>query len=145
MDTDGKDYQDIIHLPHHVSPTRPRMSMTERASQFAPFAALTGHDAAIRETARLTQSKIQLDEDVEMDLDRKHQIIMERISEHPELTITYFQPDGRKDGGSYQSVTGRVKGMDPYARVMVLTTGLRIPLDNILQMESPMFDGLCIE
>lgn len=119
--------------------------MTERASQFAPFAALTGHDAAIRETARLTQSKIQLDEDVKMDLDRKHQIIMERISEHPELTITYFQPDGRKDGGSYQSVTGRVKGMDPYARVMVLTTGLRIPLDNILQMESPMFDGLCIE
>ena len=119
--------------------------MTERASQFAPFAALTGHDAAIRETARLTQSKIQLDEDVEMDLDRKHQIIMERISEHPDLTITYFQPDGRKDGGSYQSVTGRVKRMDPYARVMVLTTGLRIPFDNILQMESPMFDGLCIE
>ena len=99
-------YDEIINLPHHVSRTRPQMPMSDRAAQFAPFAALTGYDAAIKETGRLTDEKIELDEEALTALDMKYQLLMDTFDDAPEVTITYFQPDERKAGGKYASQVG---------------------------------------
>ena len=93
-------YDDIIHLPHHVSKTRPQMSMLDRAAQFPPFAALTGYEDAIQETGRLTDTKVEIGEEVREELDRKQQYLQDIIADRPEITITYFVPDERKAGGS---------------------------------------------
>lgn len=132
-------YDDIIDLPHPVSAAHPRMTMIDRAAQFSPFAALTGYDAAIQETARLTSEKIELDEDSRAALDTKQQLLLDRIGEHPEVTITYFLPDEKKSGGVYVTVTGNIKKIDAYARSMVMADGTIIPLDDILEMESELF------
>lgn len=116
-------YDDIIHLPHHVSKTRPQMSMMDRAAQFSPFAALTGYDAAIKETGRLTDEKIELGEETKAVLDRKQRYLSDMISVQPEITVTYFLPDERKSGGTYLSVTGKLKRIDEYERMMILTDG----------------------
>lgn len=121
-------YDDIIHLPHHVSKTRPQMSMMDRAAQFSPFAALTGYDAAIKETGRLTDEKIELGEETKAVLDRKQRYLSDMISVQPEITVTYFLPDERKSGGTYLSVTGKLKRIDEYERMMILTDGKKIPL-----------------
>ena len=92
-------YDDIINLPHPTSAKHPRMPISERAAIFSPFAALTGHAAAIQETARLTEQKMELDEDTKAELDRRQAILLEHIAEQPEVTVTWFQPDERKDGG----------------------------------------------
>ena len=105
-------YDDIIHLPHPVSKTHPRMSMIERAAQFSPFAALTGYGAAIKETARLTDRKLELDEETQALLDLRQHFLLEHLAQRPEVTITYFEPDTRKEGGSYQTITARVKKLD---------------------------------
>lgn len=136
---DAHRYDDIIHLPHPVSASHPPMPMIDRAAQFSPFAALTGYDAAIKETARLTSQRIDLDEDSKAALDIKLQLLLEKIGEHPEVTITYFLPDKKKAGGTYVTVTGNVKRMDAYARSMVMADGNRIPLDDILELESVLF------
>ena len=132
-------YDDIINLPHHVSATRPQMSMINRAAQFSPFAALTGYDAAIRETGRLTDSRIELSEDSRTDLDRKQQLLSDRLAEHPEVSVTYFVPDRKKAGGAYVTVTGNVKKLDDLQRLMVLTDGTVVPVDEILALESDLF------
>lgn len=102
-------YDDIINLPHHVSKTRPQMSMVDRAAQFSPFAALTGYDAAIKETGRLTDEKVNLSEEEKEALDRKQQILMEWLGDHPALTITFFVPDEKKSGGAYMTKSGNLK------------------------------------
>ncbi len=135
-------YSDIINLPHHVSKTRPQMSELERAAQFSPFAALTGYDAAISETGRLTDEKIELGEETKAVLDMKQQYILDMISDQPEITVTYFIPDTKKSGGAYVSVTGNLKRIDEYERLMLLTTGEKIPLDDIMDIESDLFKGL---
>lgn len=135
-------YDDIIDLPHHVSATRPQMSMINRAAQFSPFAALTGYDAAIKETGRLTDSRIELLEDDCAALDRKQQLLADRLSDHPEVSMTYFIPDKRKSGGSYVTVTGIVKRIDEFQRTIILTDSTIIPIDDILEMESDLFRGL---
>ncbi len=132
-------YDDIIHLPHHVSKTRPQMSMMDRAAQFSPFAALTGYDAAIKETGRLTDEKIELGEETKAVLDRKQRYLSDVISVQPEITVTYFLPDERKSGGTYLSVTGKLKRIDEYERMMILTDGKKIPLDDIMDIESNLF------
>ena len=132
-------YDDIIHLPHHVSKTRPQMSMMDRAAQFSPFAALTGYDAAIKETGRLTDEKIELGEETKAVLDRKQRYLSDMISVQPEITVTYFLPDERKSGGTYLSVTGKLKRIDEYERMMILTDGKKIPLDDIMNIESNLF------
>ena len=132
-------YDDIIDLPHHVSATRPRMSMIDRAAQFSPFQALTGYGAAIQETGRLTDQRIELTEDFRAVLDRKQQLLVENLADHPEVSVTYFVPDERKAGGAYVTVTGRVKKVDDYQRLLLLTDGTKIPLDEILDMESELF------
>ena len=135
-------YDDIIDLPHHVSATRPRMSMIDRAAQFSPFAALTGYDAAIKETGRLTDERIELSEESRAVLDRKQQLLLDNLADHPKVTVTYFVPDERKAGGAYVTVTGRVKKVDDYQRLLLLTDGTKIPLDEILDMESELFRSL---
>ena len=135
-------YEDIINLPHHVSKTRPQMSMLDRAAQFSPFAALTGYDVAIKETGRLTDEKIELDEDTKAALDMKQAYLIEMIDEQPEITIIYFLPDARKVGGAYVTVTGNLKRFDEYERLLILTNGKKIPMDDIADIESDLFKGM---
>ena len=127
-------YNEIINLPHHVSKTRPQMPMSDRAAQFAPFAALTGYDSAIKETGRLTDERIELDEEALTALDRKYQLLMDALDDTPEVTITYFQPDERKAGGQYVSATGTVKKVDTFGRRILLQDGTRIPLDSVYDL-----------
>lgn len=134
------EYEDIIHLPHHVSSKRPPMPMSDRAAQFSPFAALTGYDDAIRETGRLTEQKIQLDEEALATLDEKFHVLQEHLDESPEIQFTYFKPDERKAGGTYITVLGIVKKIQEYERQLILEDGNVIPIDDILEMESPIFN-----
>lgn len=134
------EYEDIIHLPHHVSSKRPPMSMSDRAAQFSPFAALTGYDDAIRETGRLTEQKIQLDEEALAILDEKFHVLQEHLDEYPEIQFTYFKLDERKAGGTYITASGIVKKIQEYERQLILEDGSVIPIDDILEMESPIFN-----
>ena len=134
-------YDDILHLTHPTSKNHPRMSIQERAAQFSPFAALTGHAAAIAETARLTDRKMELDEDTRAELDRRQAILLEHISERPEVTITWFRPDERKEGGAYVTTTGRLKKIDQVERILVLMDGTNIPLEDVAALESACFQG----
>ena len=135
-------YEDIINLPHHVSPTRPQMPMSDRAAQFAPFAALTGYDAAIKETGRLTDEKIELDEEALTALDMKYQFLMDALDDAPEVTITYFQPDERKAGGKYVSAVGVVRKVDDFERRITMQDSARIPMDDVLSIDGELFSSL---
>lgn len=136
------EYSDIINLPHHVSKTRPQMSMLDRAAQFSPFAALTGYDAAIKETGRLTDEKIELDEETKAALDMKQSYLIEIIDEQPEISVTYFLPDTRKSGGAYVTTTGKLKRFDEYERLLILTNGKKIPMDDIADIECDLFKAI---
>lgn len=138
------EYEDIIHLPHHVSSKRPQMSMADRAAQFSPFAALTGYDDAIQETGRLTEQKIELDEETLEKLDERFQILQEHLGEQPEVRFTYFKPDERKEGGVYLTVSGVVRKIKLYEREILLQDGTIIPVDDILKMESSIFPQIDI-
>lgn len=142
MNKDDHRYDDILHLPHHVSPRRSRMSDWDRAAQFSPFAALTGYDATVRETARLVGRRTILAEDGCEELDRKHQRLLEHLSERPEITVTYFVPDLRKEGGEYVTVTGRLEKLIPTQQLMILEGDRRIFLEEIRAMESPLFKDI---
>ena len=135
-------YNDIINLPHHVSSTRPQMPILDRAAQFAPFAALTGYDAAIKETGRLTDEKIEMDEEALNILNMKFQILVDSLDDEPEVTFTYFKPDERKAGGAYVKVTGTVKKVDDFERLIVMQDGTKLPMDNILNIDGKIFAGL---
>ena len=125
------DYDDIINLPHYEPKHHPRMSMWNRAAQFAPFAALTGYDAAIQESNRVTDDWIDLGESDNEELNRKMELLLSKLSEQPSVTIEYFVPDERKEGGSYQSYTGNVKRIDEYEQTMIMTDGIIIQLRMI--------------
>lgn len=136
---DRHSYDDIIALPHHVSKTHPRMPVSDRAAQFSPFAALTGHAGAIKETARLTDDWMEPEEDSREEMDRKLPILQEHLGEHPEVTITYFLPDDRKDGGSYQTITGAIKKIDTCGCRMIMEDGTVLPMRYIVQLDSELF------
>ena len=144
ISTDKYQYDDIINLPHHTSPTRPRMSAIDRAAQFSPFAALTGYDAAVKETARLTEERIELDEYAKADLDAKLQMIHDSFVDKPEISITYFVPDERKAGGAYVTVTGTIKKIDTYEQNLIMTEGQSIPINEIIQIDGELFNGMDI-
>lgn len=127
-------YDDIIKLPHHVSQSHPPMSILDRAAQFSPFAALTGYEGAIEETARLTDKRIELDEAERNDLDENLKIILEQLSSQPEVEITYFLPDEKKTGGAYILVIGIVKKIDSFERTVVMQDETRIPIDDIVRI-----------
>ena len=135
-------YDDIINLPHPTSQRHPRMPIHDRAAIFSPFAALSGHGAAIAETARLTERRIKLDEDSRAELDRRQAVLLEHIDEQPEITITWFQPDERKDGGAYLTTTGRLKKLRELERLLVLADGAEIPLEDVVALESGIFQTL---
>lgn len=138
----NRKYNEIMGLPHHVSKTRPQMPMSDRAAQFAPFAALTGYDAAIKETGRLTDERIELDVEALSALDMKYQLLMEALDDAPEVTITYFQPDERKAGGKYVSAVGAVKKIDDFERRITMQDGAKIPMDDVLSIEGELFSVL---
>ena len=128
-------YDDIIGLPHPTSQNHPRMSLHDRAAQFSPFAALTGHHAAIAETGRLTDQRIELDESEIARVDTELQHLQELLPERPMVSITYFVPDERKTGGSYQTVTGEVKRIDVVADVIQMTDRREILIKNVFSVE----------
>lgn len=127
-------YDDIIDLPHHQSKKRPHMPLIDRAAQFSPFAALTGYDDEVKEAARVTDEKIELSEEMKHKLDEILQILREHIEEKPQASFTYFLQDTKKAGGSYVTVTGKVKRIDEYRQRIVLTEGLQIPIADILKI-----------
>ena len=135
-------YDDIINLPHHESTKHPRMSALNRAAQFSPFAALTGHEAAILETARLTNARLELDEDRKEELDERMQIIRDHISLEPDVSITYFVPDSKKEGGSYLQVIGAVKKLDDIEHKILMQNGTIIPINDIYEIESSIFNNI---
>lgn len=135
-------YDEIMGLSHHVSKTRPQMPMSDRAAQFAPFAALTGYDSAIKETGRLTDERIELDVEALSALDMKYQLLMEALDEAPEVIITYFRPDERKAGGKYVSAVGAVKKIDDFERRITMQDGAKIPMDDVLSIEGELFSVL---
>lgn len=137
MSTDN--YDDIINLPHHVSLTRPHMSSHDRAAQFSPFAALTGYDAEIKETARLTGEKQELDEERAAKLDACLQILVDNADERPTVSITYFLPDEKKSGGAYVTINGNFRRLDESDRTIVLVNGDKILIDDIYSIDGEIF------
>lgn len=129
-----EDYSDIINLPHHVSRNHPQMPMEARAAQFAPFAALTGYDAVIHETARLTDKQVELEEYDNERLNRKFAELMDNFDNHPEITVSYFKPDERKAGGSYTTASGTIKKFDSYEHMLQMDDGTKIPIANIMDI-----------
>ena len=125
-------YDDIINLPHHPSTKHPHISMTDRAAQFSPFAALTGYGAVITETWRLTEERIELTEEQKDEIDQK---LNELIELGKPALITFFEPDERKADGHYVSASGRLKKVDPLEGILVLDGGDRIPIRDILSVE----------
>ena len=142
MENVSHKYDDIINLPHHVSKKHPQMSLHDRAAQFSPFAALTGHKAAINETARLTDEKQILSEDVIAKLNEQLNLIKENIGTNPIVTITSFVPDDKKSGGAYISNTGVVKKINEYNHTVVLTDKTVIPIEQISEMQSDIFSEI---
>ena len=135
-------YDDIIMLPHHVSKKHPQMPLLNRAAQFSPFAALTGHDAAIQETQRLTDSFIEIGGSREIKLNEQLLLIRHNLDKRPQLKITYFQPDERKSGGSYITVCGRIKKIDEYNRQIIFVDGTVLPIDHIFSIQGDLFSGM---
>ena len=128
-------YDDMLNMPHHVSSTRPHMSMHDRAAQFSPFAALVGYDDAVKETARLTNEKQELTADKIADLNQKIAFLTEHADERPEVTIEYFIPDEKKAGGKYVTLSGNFRRIDEYNHNMVFVSGEEIPLNDIFAIE----------
>lgn len=131
---DEHKYDDIIHLPHHVSSRHMPMAAIDRAAQFSPFAALTGYEAVIEETGRLTDTQIELDEGGKALVDEKLRLIAENLASRPLVTVTWFRPDDRKAGGAYVNTTGRIMRIDLYERQLLFDGGQRIPISQIRQI-----------
>ena len=129
-----KKYEDIIELPHHISKKHPQMSKEARAAQFAPFAALTGYGEAVNETARITDSKIELDEETKSIINEKLNIIDTNIKIKPLVTFTYFVPDKYKSGGSYETVTGNARKIDMSNKCIILTNKKKINIDDLINV-----------
>ena len=134
-------YDDIINHPHYKSKEHPPMSLYARSAQFAPFAALTGYEDAVRETARETGERIDIDEEMKTILDSKIQLLTEKIKQKPEVTFTYFIPDLRKDGGDYVSVSGIIKKIDMYEQKIILFDKTEIPINDVIDISSEDFNN----
>ena len=132
-------YDDIINLPHHTSDHRAGMPMADRAAQFSPFAALTGYEEVIEETGRLTDVSTELTESSQMQLNERFRILAQYAESLPTVTVVYFEPDRYKSGGSYVTVTGRIKRVDEYEQVLRLTDGREIPMEAIRSINCDLF------
>lgn len=128
------EYADMLNLPHHRSPKRAGMNQQDRAAQFAPFAALSGYELEIAEAARLTEREIELTEWAAQQVDEGLQAICRELHRHPEVTVTWFQPDCRKAGGTYRTVTARVRKIVEPERWLFLDGDIRIPVTAIVSI-----------
>lgn len=133
-------YDDIINMPHHVSTSHPHMPVHDRAAQFSPFAVLTGHNEAVKETARLTEEPKELDENAKAALDLRLRILQEQVNEHPEITIIYYRPDGKKAGGSYITADGCLRKIDSFQHTVTMQNGTVIPIDEIIDITGDIFN-----
>ncbi len=138
----SSEYDDLLNLPHHTSTVQPAMPIQNRAAQFAPFAALVGYDALIQETTRLTDQKAELDESVKAELNEKLRLLLELMPQQPKVTITYFQPDSRKTGGAYKTISGIIRKFLLNENNMVMTDGTQIPIDSIAALDGACFSFL---
>ena len=138
-------YEDIVNLPPHISKKHPQPSMMDRAARFAPFAAITGYEEMVLEEARVTEEQIHLDEDAVALICEKINMIQEFIDEEPEVRITYFEPDKKKSGGAYITITGTPKRVDEYEQLLIMTDGKKIKFDSIYRLESDLFLTLGLE
>lgn len=135
-------YDDIIKLPHHVSKRHPQMSIMARSAQFAPFAALSGYDEAVKETARLTDKRLEIDDGLKSILNNKLQYILENININPEIIFTYFVYDKKKTGGKYIEKIGVVKKIDLIEKYIQLTDKSKIPIEEIIDINGEIFNDL---
>lgn len=138
-------YEDIVDLPPHISKKHPQPTMMDRAARFAPFAAITGYEEMVLEEARITEERIDLDEGTLSILNEKLNMIQEFIDEEPEIKITYFEPDKKKSGGAYVSVTGIVKRIDEYEHFVIMMDGKKISIEEIYGLESDLFYSLGVD
>ena len=138
------NYDDIINLKRPIS-KHPKMSLYQRSAQFAPCAALTGYEGQVKETARLTDRRIELDEEMKLILDLKIQVIKEMLSDNPEVEITYFIPDTRKDGGKYETIINNVKKIDSYNEHIIMQNNLKIEIKEIININSNIFKNISFE
>ena len=142
MEDARNKYADIIDLPHHQSEKRQKMSNYDRAAQLSPFAALTGHADSIKETARLTDDYNEPSEEMKAIMNEKILFLMEQLENQPEITITFFKPDEKKQGGAYITITGVVKKIKTYERQIQMTTGDLIPIDMIFGIDGEIFSRI---
>jgi hypothetical protein len=141
MEKQPHPYEDILHLPHHVSKERPHMSLLDRAAQFSPFAALVGYEDVIDETARLTTPERELDEAEKAELDRRVGILAAHLGEKPVVTVEYFVPDTLKSGGAYRTRTGALVRISPVRKILTLADGTSIRFRDVVGIESELFRG----
>lgn len=138
-------YEDIVNLPPHISKRHPQPSMMDRAARFAPFAAITGYEEMVLEEARVTEERVDLDEGALSLLNEKLNMIQEFLDEEPEVTIIYFEPDKKKSGGAYISITGIVKRIDEYEHLVIMKDGAKIFIDSIYDLQSELFYSLGVD
>ena len=138
-------YEDIVNLPPHISKKHPQPSMVDRAARFAPFAAITGYEEMVLEEARVTEERVDLDEGTLSKLNEKLNMIQEFLDEEPVVTITYFEPDKKKAGGAYVSITGTVKRIDEYEHLVIMNDGKKIRIGEIYDLQGELFCSLGLE
>ena len=135
------NYDDIINLKRPIS-KHPKMSLYQRSAQFAPFAALTGYEGQVKETARLTDKRIEIDEELKQILDMKIHVIKEKLDNKPELKITYFIPDAKKEGGRYETVFDNISKIDNYNERIIMENGIKIDIKEIIDINSEIFKNI---
>lgn len=138
-------YEDIVNLPRHISKVHPQATMADRAARFSPFAAISGYEDMVKEAARVTEERIDITDATKELLNEKLNMIIEFLDEAPEVTITYFEPDKKKDGGAYISITGTVKRIDEYERIVLMSDDKKIRIEEIYAIESDLFYSLGLD
>lgn len=138
-------YEDIVNLPRHISKVHPQATMADRAARFSPFAAISGYEDMVKEAARVTEERIDITDATKELLNEKLNMIIEFLDEEPEVTITYFEPDKKKDGGAYISITGTVKRIDEYERIVLMSDDKKIRIEEIYAIESDLFYSLGLD
>ena len=138
-------YEDIVNIPRHISKVHPQATMADRAARFSPFAAISGYEDMVKEAARVTEERIDITDATKELLNEKLNMIIEFLDEEPEVTITYFEPDKKKDGGAYISITGTVKRIDEYERIVLMSDDKKIRIEEIYAIESDLFYSLGLD
>lgn len=132
---DEHKYDDIINLEHHVSTKHSRMSLENRSAQFAPFSALTGYEEAVKEEARVTESRIDIDEEAKIEVNEKLNYIMKHLDKNIIVSVTYFEKDKKKQGGSYKTIKGIIKKIDDSRKTIKMQTGEIIKIEELKNIE----------